>query len=896
MSEDNDKIPPMTFGGDFDVDGDTLVSRSENEGAKEADLLPPGSQVGRYLILGQLGRGGMGVVYLAYDPELDRRIALKLLSTKRDGRGSGERLLREAKALARLSHPNVVSAYDVGTIDDDVFVAMELVEGKTLKEWIQEKQPPIWRRVKVMVAAGRGLAAAHRAGLIHRDIKADNIVVGNDGGIRVLDFGLARAADLDEDKTAESQDGPEVEVSRDLDSAGSWLHSPVTLAGAVMGTPGYMAPEQYLRHDLDEKSDQYSFCVTLYEALYGRRPHVARKFQELKIMVTTQPVGAPPAEAKVPARLRRIMLKGLAIAKQDRYPSMDALLAELSKDVRALRRRIWALAAVVLLVAASFAGAYTLQARKEKMCRGAGEQLIGVWDQRVKQEIGRAFQSTGRTYAADTFARVRQVIDSYADDWVGMRTEACEATHLRGEQSESLLDKRILCLDRRLSELKALVDMFVSKVDVKVLDTSVQAAFGLSGLASCADKEALLAEVAPPADARTRQQVLTVRGRLDEALAYQKAGKYADGLTVAQAGLVDARKTNYRPVVAEALLQVGRLLDASGKFAESERALKEASQLALSVKDRLTAIAAMNFEIRVVGDHLARFAEALSLRRTIETAFSLGKDNELLRADFYRRLGELHYQKGNYSEARSYHLRSLAFMKKTVGEVHPDVAHSLKNLGNVCYSEGKYQEARKYYQESLEIWAKTLGSGHPNMAHIFNNLGVVFYQQQKYDLALKHYRQAVAVWEKALGPEHPMVARVLNNIGLVLYEQGDFDEGIKHLLRGLAIWQKSDVPNHPNTAWSKMGLGELYQKKGDLVQAESYFTQALQVCEQNNCEPEPLGRSKFGLAKILWQNRKSRTRAVALTRQARDIFAKTGRVQRLREAEQWLASKSHQLK
>jgi serine/threonine protein kinase len=230
----------------------------------EPEPLARGTQVGRYVLLDAVGSGGMGVVYAAYDPELDRKVAIKLLRFDRLGSEAGERdrlrLQREAQAIARLSHPNVVHVYDVGTFGDQVFVAMEFVAGRTLRQWAEEEPRP-WREVVDRFAlAGRGLAAAHAAGLIHRDFKPDNVLLGDDGRVRVVDFGLARPAG--------QQPAPEGERT----PSGGTLAHPLTEWGVVVGTPAYMAPEQLRGEASDERSDQLSFCVSLYETLYGERP------------------------------------------------------------------------------------------------------------------------------------------------------------------------------------------------------------------------------------------------------------------------------------------------------------------------------------------------------------------------------------------------------------------------------------------------------------------------------------------------------------------------------------------------------------------------------------------------------------------------------------------------
>ncbi|MCB9570262.1 MAG: serine/threonine protein kinase [Myxococcales bacterium] len=277
-----------TVGG---ASGDEELTRVDGEAPERRDdapleVPPEGRLFGRYTLLRPLGRGGMGTVYAAYDEELDRKIAIKLLrgdprerASEGEGAGAGEgahHLLGEAQALARLSHPNVVQIYDVGVIGGQVFLAMEYVQGKTLREWEREA-PRSWREVVALFRqAGEGLAAAHDAGLVHRDFKPDNVLVGEDGRVRVLDFGLA--ARRERGATGE---GDELSartlssISRsDLRSA-----SATGVTRTLVGTPAYMSPEQHLRLEADGRSDLFAFCVALYEALHGERPSAATPCQ-----------------------------------------------------------------------------------------------------------------------------------------------------------------------------------------------------------------------------------------------------------------------------------------------------------------------------------------------------------------------------------------------------------------------------------------------------------------------------------------------------------------------------------------------------------------------------------------------------------------------------------------
>ena len=332
-----------------------------------------GSKIGRFVVEGQLGAGAMGVVYAAHDRELDRRIALKVLK----GTGDQEALLRlqrEGQAMARVTHPNVITVHEAGIQGRLVFLAQELLDGGSLRQWLEgdHSQREILDK---FVAAGRGLAAAHKAGLVHRDFKPDNVLLGKDGRVRVSDFGLARSlAGLD---TVPHE--PKLDPSRA--TTADIVRSPMatmTQTGAVMGTPLYMSPEQHRGEPAEERSDQFSFCVALYQALYGDQPFPGKTVVALADAVIAGRMQPPPKNAKVPSHLRRVLLRGLAVDPAQRYPSMDALLADLTHDPSRKLRRAGLVATIAILVAGAVVGGYVLRSRTTVSSEVPDQRTIAV--------------------------------------------------------------------------------------------------------------------------------------------------------------------------------------------------------------------------------------------------------------------------------------------------------------------------------------------------------------------------------------------------------------------------------------------------------------------------------------------------------------------------------------
>ncbi len=333
------------------------LERGDDSQVAKRPVLSIGDRVGRYLVLSSIGAGGMGVVFAAYDPQLDRKVALKLLRANLGANApeARTRLKREAQAIAQLNHPNVVGVYDVGTTaDGDVYIAMEFVEGDTLTTWLK-RWPRTWREIlEVFQQAARGLMAAHSVGLLHRDFKPDNVLVGGEGRVRVTDFGLARSVFLDD-----SARGPtNGRTSQQTPAAGSPLQVDLTATGTVLGTPRYMPPEQLTGPSIDARADQFSFCVALYEALYGTHPLPGAT--SVSMLEHDERALPPPEGTKVPASIGRAVMRGLEKERSKRFPTLAALMHELTPPQQRSPVRFIAMAAVgALLVTVATAAVMT---------------------------------------------------------------------------------------------------------------------------------------------------------------------------------------------------------------------------------------------------------------------------------------------------------------------------------------------------------------------------------------------------------------------------------------------------------------------------------------------------------------------------------------------------------
>lgn len=498
--------------------------------------LAVGDVVGRYVIAEIIGRGGMGMVYAAHDPELDRKVALKVVLPYAgvDKATVQTRLVREARALARLSHPHVVSIHDVGTFGSRVWLAMELVIGKTLRAWSAER-PRRWSEtLGVLLDAARGIVAAHTAGLVHRDLKPENVMIGGDGRVRVMDFGLAHATLCP----------PEATITVDTCTSTVLPSQPRTVSGTLLGTPGYMAPEQWQRRDARAAADQFSWAVMAWELLYGERPFPGATLLDLADNVVSGRRRAPPAGSDVPRWLRGALERALHPDPARRWPTMASLVAAL-EPIKGSWRRIALLAATATILV----GAAVMQGRDPtSACRLDRTTLTGVWDDTRRAAL----------HAHGDDANWRSIasrLDHYADTLLGGQMDACVA-HARREDSDLLFERRRSCLTHRRSALQGVASGLTDGAPAS-LERAWSAVEKLPAVEMCANREAMLRAVMPP-DAEIQAAVAAVESRL-HALGAGDAAEPAAARTALQELEAEAREIGYQPLVAALLVQRANL-------------------------------------------------------------------------------------------------------------------------------------------------------------------------------------------------------------------------------------------------------------------------------------------------------------------------------------------------
>ncbi|MCH9684727.1 MAG: serine/threonine protein kinase, partial [Deltaproteobacteria bacterium] len=563
--------------------------------ASNPSRLSPGASLGRYVVLDRLGSGGMGVVYAAYDQTLDRKVAIKLLHADIDAQGSSDgraRLWREAKVLAQLNHPNVVTVHDVGIVDDRIYLAMEHVDGDTVTAWLAAQSRSRAEILRVFTTAGTGLAAAHEKGLIHRDFKPDNVMVDAQGRVRVMDFGLARADADDGDRV--SFDSYPISLPRHAgateDSQGpdqgssDSLSTPLTRGSTLIGTPAYMAPEQWRNHELDARTDQFSFCVALYEALYGVRPFAGGVPGALMMTVCRGEVDPPPAASRVPMWLRRVLLRGLDREPERRFADMGRLLTAVSADPTAARRRVLALSMVGVVVAAAVGGQRWQQARQLAACERDGTEIERVWSPAREPTLAAALVDGNGALGIATRDRVLPRLASYTEDWKRVRTETCAHPPEGHVGTQRLAERSTECLEERRQQLDTLLDA-IEAGGRDAMERATRSVAALPDPEDCADEAWLRRRPAPPDDPDVRERIAATRSRLARVTVDRNLGRHAEAARTAEAVLTDAQALGWPPLVAEAHFARGRALQADGQVELARRAYLETYFLASSVDD-----------------------------------------------------------------------------------------------------------------------------------------------------------------------------------------------------------------------------------------------------------------------------------------------------------------------
>ncbi len=856
-------------------------------GEVDAPERAPGSRIADYIVLHRIGAGGMGVVYAAYDPHLDRKIALKVLKggfEAEDFVVARARMIAEGRALARLSHPNVVTVHDVGTVDDEVYIAMELVDGRTLGRWRDEQRPSWQETVAVFLEIADGLAAVHEAGLVHRDVKPDNVLIDKYGRPRVTDFGLARpnhdaprSLAAIEQAVVDAQETPPLEL---------------TQAGTRLGTPAYMAREQLKGNAATAKSDQFAFCVALWECLYGDRPFWGDTWVSLVFAVTSGVVREPPATPNnraVPAWVRRIVERGLRPEPEERWPSMRELRTALAAgDPNRRRRRRWAAFGGAALLGGGVATFYAVDAAAreevEAACVESGSAIADTWNADARTRVEAAFAGAGVDDGAATGREIADKLDRFAAEWAEHRTEVCRAAELERSMDPDLASRSVDCLERSRGGLEALVHTF-EDADRVVILRAKRSAEGLDDLAECRNEQRLRTLPPLPEDPEVRAEVKALHEELAATLVHEHTGRWDEGLAISRAALARAVATEHLPVTAVAHYRVAVFLEKKGEYeAATEEWVAAFHDAALGGQDQLAAEAASVLAF-CEGYQLARHDVGIRWAELSGVYLErLGLGHTLTEATRLDVLAVLLEQKGEYDESIATHERALAIRRQNVGPDHHSIGYGLVNLAGVLEATGQRVQAREHLVEAKRIFEAAFGPDNPTTAYVLHNLGNLQVNLGEYEEAEALLRRAVDIWTATVGPEHPDVGDVHNSLGDLEVARGDYEAAARMHARALEIHQAALAKDHPTIAHTATELGQVLVLLGRLDEAQSRFELALDTLRgKGPDERDRVGRAHHGLATIaLYQGDLARARE-GFERSIADFEAHPG------EGERWIA-------
>ncbi len=809
----------------MDTDADVEVTLAEGESALPQAVSPfeQGEVLGRYVTLDTLGSGGMGIVLSAYDSKLDRRVALKLLHphTRTDPENHA-RLIREAQALAKLSHPGVVAVYDVGEVRGQVFIAMEFIDGPNLRRWTHEAKRSAAEVIAVFRDAARGLIAAHDAGIVHRDFKPDNVLIGPGGRAHVTDFGLA----LESYAAVPSQN----ESSR---AGSSTASSRLTETGMVMGTPAYMPVEQHAGKPTDHRSDQFSFCVSFYEALYGVRPFCGANGTELCQSIKRGQIPPPPPGVSVPRRVHRAILKGLALKPESRHASMRELLRAITAPTR--NRRTWVLGGIVGLCVG--AGAVASAEPTQRPCSSFQRTIEEVYGSQQRSEIRAAFKSTKLPHADASFESTARTLDAFTKDWAAVAADACLATE-RGETSEHMLDLRMNCLNRARSRLSATIEV-LRQANKEVVQQGVALASSQDELELCSDLDALQRTTVLPTDAAEADEATALFAALDRVEAMRSAGKKEEAKMLFADYEPRLAKSSFPPVVAYAGWIRGRLLGTDNNAAAAMEHFKRAYVVSLeNGMDGLAATTASSIgfyasEFRVdleQADHYLQIAGALAK----------ASGSAHVQAAVAGNLVALRIRQSRFDEALEAARSGLALAQSpktprplVVAYAHLALARVLRHRDGPRSAIPSILEARDYVLEEL-------GSTHPVLVGIYSEQASVAREIGNYDDAFVHANAALEQARAAFGEGSLDEAYELANVATVAGSLGRKREALDMLARVDEVFARAQGETHPSRAGVMNNRAVIFTELSDWDGAEAAFAGALHIAETNADGPDAM--------------------------------------------------------
>jgi eukaryotic-like serine/threonine-protein kinase len=807
----------------------------------------PAARIARFTLIERVGEGAMGQVWSAWDPQLDRRVALKLLHPGSDR--EDERVLREARMMASINHPNVAQVYEVGSEHRGIFIAMEFVAGPTLRQWLSASARS-WQDVLRMYAqAGRGLEAAHGAGVVHRDFKPDNALVGEDDRVRVVDFGLAHAQ--------------EAMLATDP-SESSAAPATGTLTRPRAGTPAYMAPEQFRGEGVDARADQFSFCVALFEALTGRRPFEGTSSIELLERIERGEIPLEHLPGRIPSRVRGVLRRGLQPQPAGRFGSMGDLLGMLVVESSRTRRR---LVLGSLMAGAVGASTFVLLTRSDPC--PTPSQLDSIWNEDRRHETRAALERAAPSFVPATWSHVEAALDAYVEAWNAGHVDACQATNVRHEQSAMLLDARMRCLASRKRALTASVQTLVD-ADATVAENAAKLLAALPSIERCADGDYVRATKAPPDDPDVAREVEREEETVAHAEAQLTAGRLAVAQELAAGALERARALEYEPLTARALHAHGGALAALAEVDSAEPLLIEAYRRARAGSDfdvagsaavRLAFLLA-RFTTRrdqarawaVVGEIEGDLVDDVSLRAAAHNAYGiaaiLSEDRDTAERAFERAIGLLegrttlallsyrsnlarvHRHAGRIEEAAASHEQVVRDAEKLLGPDHLALVGYIQAMTDVWNILGRASDAEQELERALDIVLRSRGENHPDTTYVLSALGHCKLRLNKLEEARELLERGVKLGEQLSTKGAQSGVSGLDWLADVYVALDQPAPALEQLLRHVEQQERWMGPRSRDTAVARAKLAMLLQRLDRVDEALDEITLSIEIFEE----------------------------------------------------------------
>lgn len=842
-----------------------LIARTGGLPSALAEAVP-GERIGPYEVRARLGAGAMGVVYRAFDPSLERDVALKLLSTKTERGDAHERAVREARALAKIDHPNIVRVYEVGAHQGCPYIAMEFVKGQTLAGWLATPRS-VADVLQAFLAAGTGLARAHEEGLVHRDFKPANVMVADDGRVLLMDFGLA-----------------EHQWSRPTVS-GSSSHTSPQPPVEVAGTPAYMAPE-LLRGDVaTAASDQFSYCVALFRALYEHAPFAGTSWQALADNVSRGALAAP-SKRRGPAHVFRAIARGLSPQPAARFATMHALLRELARDPWQRVRRVATGMTLLLGVLLASTGVWLARAGHQLPCGTYDDAWSNSWNTRVKDGLRQMFQASLVPLGADAWTRIEREMDGYVASWKSARRTVCLREH-NGDVSNEVARAQVDCLmaaharaERTAATLRA--------DSPAAAAASVVDAVSLPSVKNCLSPN-LPTAVAPPARWSERVVHWALKEEIESARRTKRETPIAEQEVVVEALLQQARAAGRWDALMPALSLAADLRERSGKYHEAAGLYEEAIQLAVSAgRDdkaasgwlKLSALYVMRMNDLPAAKRWLALAEASNARKPMP---EFDNDVWLLKASIAK-------AEGDFAAAEAAYRQLIEVRTRDLGPTNEAVAMATINLSQLLASSQRHADALVASQEAVGILEARFGPAHPiligplatmgghlrqtnaseaarqaydrayalittyepdsvHLGAVLNSRGTLALDAGQYDVALQSFREARAFFTKRFGETSSRILPMIDNEALALREAGRLEEALATHVDVLRLATEALPANHPDLIGYLQHAGETGLLARDMRQAHSHFQDAARIAHLQGDAARPrLTQIYYGLA------------------------------------------------